>query len=208
MYGTTHTRVISHLRRCGIKTRDVYMSHLPYYLKSCPDLFDYDKMYDMHVNKRLSIGIIADIYDCDIKVILTRLRKLNIPLHTRKNTIYDPNSKHNYEPSLSQRIRSHTCCVLNPIVLKRDMYRCVVCGSDRRLEVHHDKMRLSEIIKTIIQKYPQYNVVDNIDELYSCILSDPLYNDLSGLFTVCSQCHHKIHRGVIKSISSEAILLE
>lgn len=204
-YGTTHRVVIYHLRRCGIETRDFQMAQLyaQNHFNVNPDLFNYDIMYDLHINQRLGAGVIADKYKCDIKIVLTCLRNLGIPIYNTNNVIPDPTLKHNYESSLSQRIRSHTNRVINPKVLERDGYRCRMCGRTDSLEVHHNMFHLDTIIDCVIQSYPQYNVVDNIDELFDIVTNSMLYNDISGIITVCSMCHHEIHRNDPVPISSE-----
>lgn len=212
MYNTTHRVVLEHLRRCGIKTRDLQMSQL--YCQGnyniSPDLFDYDKMYDMHINQRLSAAVIADIYKQDIKMIQTCLTNLGIPIYSTSNAHLLPittNTKHNFEASLTQKVRSHCVANLNPLVLKRDGYRCKMCGSTERLEVHHNQFKLNYIIDCIVWSYPQFNIVDNIDELYKLVITNPFYLDLYNMVTLCSTCHHKVHLNENNPISSEAQII-
>ncbi|HAW58937.1 MAG TPA: hypothetical protein DCX03_07995 [Bacteroidales bacterium] len=52
-------------------------------------------------------------------------------------------------------------------ILKRDHYKCKICGSDKKLSVHH--------------------IDGNNHE------SENPNNSISNLITLCSSCHHKLH---------------
>ena len=68
--------------------------------------------------------------------------------------------------SYQEQLRDHRWLVKRASVLKRDKYKCVLCGSTDNLQVHHTKY----IKGRNAWEYPNYRLV-----------------------TLCKDCHRKVH---------------
>lgn len=75
-------------------------------------------------------------------------------------------------------------------ILMRDGFRCVLCGSNKKLEVHH----LSETFKDILQKFLNGALIKDISEEEFNSLSDSVveYHKMVEGITVCIDCHRTI----------------
>lgn len=76
-------------------------------------------------------------------------------------------------------------------VIKRDGYECHLCGSNRRLHVHH--IRPYTVIRDfIIKMYPYLSTSNAEDkEILAQLIADEHY--LEDGITLCYDCHRKIH---------------
>ena len=200
LYNTSHTVVIRHLQRCGIntRTRQIAQRVINGNYNINPDILNYDVMFNLHIVKRLGVGVIADMYKCSITNVMTSLHNLSIPVFNSNTANLAPNTgyvtKHNFEPSLSQRMRYYCVKNLNPIALQRDNYTCRKCGSKENLQVHHAILSLNRIMYIIVDMHPELSIVDNIDELFNISINDPLFLDIDNLSTLCSKCHYEFHK--------------
>jgi len=88
--------------------------------------------------------------------------------------------------SIRLRVCNYACYLRwKSSVLERDNYKCVVCGSDKDLRVHHI-LKLYRIIY-------KYNPTLSLDKLKD-ILESPEFTDVSNGKTLCNSCHIKEHR--------------
>lgn len=198
MYGTSHHVVIGHLQHNGIETRTMQEAQRVlngnYFIH--PALMDKDNLINLHYNHHYSLGVIADIYRCDLQVVKTCFNNLGIKYYTQKNSLEAPPAiyvDHHFEASLTQKARSYCNQVINPVILYRDQYKCRLCGSNENLEVHHHILSLSQIVYICADMNMQYSISDNIEQLFEIVKHDALFNDLDNMVTLCSNCHHKIH---------------
>lgn len=199
MYNTNHNLVISHLQHNGIETRNLQEAQRTvngnYYMH--PDLKNPDALRNLHYNYHYSIGVIADMYRCDIRVIKTCFNNLGIQMYNSNTYASAPPAlykDHYFEQSLTQLARAFCKLYLNPFALQRDQYRCRVCGSTENLEVHHSIIPLNKIIYICADLNPQYSISEDITLLFEILKQDPLFLDMNNLSTLCSKCHHKVHK--------------
>ena len=79
-------------------------------------------------------------------------------------------------------------------ILTRDQFKCVECGHNKDLHVHHNDERYSDIIKKVMT-LDDYENLDNYDvkkRITDKILDYHLKNNVSGV-TLCKSCHNKLH---------------
>ena len=79
-------------------------------------------------------------------------------------------------------------------ILTRDQFKCVECGHNKDLHVHHNGERYSDIIKKVMT-IDDYENLDNYDvkkRITDKILDYHLKNNVSGV-TLCKSCHNKLH---------------
>ena len=79
-------------------------------------------------------------------------------------------------------------------ILTRDNFKCVECGKNKDLHVHHDKEKYCDIIKKVMtiddyEKIDSYEVKQRIKDK---ILHYHIENNVSGI-TLCKRCHNKVH---------------
>lgn len=199
MYGTADNAVKRHLLRNGIelRSRSTAQRVLNYNFFIHPDLSNKDILIDLHHGYHYSIGVIADMYRCDIGVVKGIFNRLAIPIYSQRTKDQAPPATHfdhQFETSLLTRARSYCMLYFNPVVLERDKYSCRLCGSNTNLEVHHDIFTLATIVYTCADMYSMYSIADNISELFEILKTFPWFTDLDNLVTLCSGCHHKVHQ--------------
>ena len=91
------------------------------------------------------------------------------------------------------RIRTYFHVNQVPVVVKRDGKKCTLCGSKKRLNVHHIRP-FKEIFHEILSEHKDLDVDKNKEELYDIMVHDGRMNDLDNLITYCRECHlFKIH---------------
>lgn len=92
------------------------------------------------------------------------------------------------------RLREAFGVQLVPKVLKRDRYRCQICGKSNNLHVHHIKP-FKDILQEILMENPNYSLPKDINTLYEIAVKDPRFLDLDNLVTYCRNCHlYKVHK--------------
>lgn len=79
-------------------------------------------------------------------------------------------------------------------ILKRDKFTCTSCGNEKKLNIHHNKITLSEIVdrltKNIMIKELSF---DDKKKLVEKIVDYHIKKKIPGI-TLCKKCHIKIHR--------------
>ena len=198
---SNHNSVILHLRKCGIPIRTATECQYNYRGKEVPKEFSsYDTMYDLYITQRKTRKEIAQMFDTTPSSIKIVLKKLNIPIRnnseSKRGLFIGPNAG-NWRGGLtplSIRIREVFQLHLIPIILKRDNYTCQICGSKKKLHVHHIK-HFKDILEEIMSEHPDMNPTDNQEELYQIAIKDSRFLDLDNLITYCSYCHYNIAHG-------------
>jgi hypothetical protein len=76
-------------------------------------------------------------------------------------------------------------------ILVRDGFKCVKCKSTKKLEVHHDKETMSEILSEFVDKECEYTF-DEKRYIMNKVIDYHVSNDISGE-TLCLKCHSKLH---------------
>lgn len=77
-----------------------------------------------------------------------------------------------------------------PILIEQG-FTCQDCNSTKKLEVHHDKETMSEIIKKFVNKEDEYTF-DEKREIMNKVIDYHKENQVSGK-TLCNECHKKLH---------------
>lgn len=74
------------------------------------------------------------------------------------------------------------------MIYERDGFKCIYCGSKKKIEAHHIKP-----VKNIIDEYIEN--FNNNDDLYRFLISLPIIadSDLTNGITLCRECHKKEH---------------
>ena len=198
--GITHRTVLNHLNKCNIKRRTLSESQWNYNGKTIhPDLLNYDILYDLYINQRMSKKDLGLKYECSPRVIDNFLKKYNIPIRgdsEAKIGLMSGNKHPNWQGGICEldlRLRTYTKVNLNKKVLKRDYYKCQLCGSKKILHIHHIKP-FNEVVSEICNEHKNLDVVKDINKLYDIIINDGRFTDLNNLITYCKNCHfYKIH---------------
>jgi hypothetical protein len=77
-------------------------------------------------------------------------------------------------------------------ILVRDGFKCVECGNNENLHIHHNKETMSEIVrKHVVDK----GIVMNFElkkSIAEKIVDYHIKNKVSGI-TLCDKCHNKLH---------------
>lgn len=79
-------------------------------------------------------------------------------------------------------------------ILTRDGFKCVECGNNKDLHVHHNNEKYSDIIKKVmtIEDYENLDSYDVKKRITDKILEYHIKNKVSGI-TLCKECHNKVH---------------
>jgi len=76
-------------------------------------------------------------------------------------------------------------------ILCRDGFKCIKCGSSSKLEVHHNKETMSEILKHYVEKDCEY-IFDEKIEIMNKVIDYHISNEVEGE-TLCRKCHTELH---------------
>lgn len=193
--GVTHSTILTHLKHCGIQTRNYSEAQWAYRGKEKhEDLKNRDIVYDLYINQKLSKKDLAVKYECTPDAIDYVLKEFNIPIRGNSEAKYGisvgdkhPNWKGGIT-SLYARVREYNQVRLNPKILERDNNTCKYCGSNENLCVHH-KIPFLHIIKEILNENSHLDPKTDVNKLYDIITNDSRINDLDNLETCCKECH-------------------
>jgi len=201
MVGFTSATVLKHIKCSGvIKTRSLSESQFSHNKKEYPsDLDDFEKLYDMYVTNKMSKKDIGVQYDVAPSVVDNRLKKFGIKVRgnseARKGRFIGENHPNwkGGRTGLYMRLREYFRVNQIPEILKRDNYKCQLCGSKKKLQVHHI-ISFKELFEEILNEHPELNIIKNEQELYDIMRNDSRLNDLENLITYCKECHlFKVH---------------
>lgn len=196
--GKTFTSVLNHLRHCNIPIRNYTECQFVANNKELPkDLYSYEYMYNLYITQRKNKIEIGKLFNVDPSTVNAALRKLKIPIRGNSEAKIGINTgaqHHNWKggiTALHLRLREAFYVQLTPIVLKRDNYTCQLCGSKKKLNVHHI-VHFKTILEAIIAENPELSPIDNINELYEIAVKDKRFLDINNLITYCQYCHYNI----------------
>lgn len=199
--GWSHHTVLNHLKYNNINRRTLSDSQYTYNGKEKPkDFLNYDKMYDLYINQQLSKKEIALIYNTDGGTIDRILKSFNIPIRGCSEAQKGKrvgSMHHNWKggrTTVYARLREYFYINQVPTILKRDNYKCQLCGKSHPLQVHHIKP-FKDIFDRILKEHPELDVIKDSEEIYKIATKDTELNDLDNLITYCQPCHlYKIHK--------------
>lgn len=81
--------------------------------------------------------------------------------------------------------------------LEKAGFKCSTCGKNKRLEVHHDKETMKEIITKFMKKHDYETKHDSHPELTKLIAVEVvdyhINENISGV-VLCNECHHDVHK--------------
>lgn len=197
----SHKTVYNHLIKNGIKVRNSSEAQWVSKGKVIPSEFnDYNTMYNLYITQSLSKKQLGRIFNCDPCVIDRVLRNHNIPIRNNSESkigINTGENHHNWKggiTALHMRLREAFEVQLVPKVLKRDNYRCQICGKSNNLHVHHIRT-FKDILQDILIENSSYTLPKDINTLYEIAVTDPRFLDLDNLVTYCRDCHlYKVHK--------------
>ena len=201
-FNVSHRTIILHLNKLGIKRRTLHESQYNYRGKDIPKEFsNYDIMYDLYITQHKTREQLGKDFNCAPHVILRVLKELGIPIrnkNTAKIGAQKGEAHHNWKggiTTLNQLCREYFTVNLTPLVLKRDNYKCQLCGSKKDLHVHHIK-HFKDIMNELITEHPELTIQDNKQQLYDLVINDERFLDTNNLITYCKHCHQTIIHGI------------
>jgi hypothetical protein len=77
-------------------------------------------------------------------------------------------------------------------ILVKDGFKCVECGSNKKLHIHHDKEMLCEIIKKYVGDEIDVSNFNTKRKIANEVINYHINNKVSGI-TLCSKCHESKH---------------
>lgn len=198
-FNMTHRTILNHLEHCGLNRRTLSQSQWTYKQKATPIEFEsYEAMYDLYIVQKLSKKDLGERFNCDPCVVDRVLQELNIPIRNNseskvglKTGEEHPNWQGGITP-LHLRLREYFKVNQAPEVLKRDEYKCQICGKTGTLHVHHIKP-FAQILKRIVLEHPELDVEKDVNELYDIAIHDVEFCDMNNLISYCKECHYKAH---------------
>lgn len=199
--GFTSVTVLKHINKSGVaKSRTLSESQFAYNKKEFPiDLDDPEKLYDLYVTNRMSKKDIGIQYNVAPGVVDNRLKKLGIKVRGNSEArkgIYIGEKHPNWKggrTGLYMRLREYFWVNQIQDILKRDHYKCQLCGSKKKLQVHHI-VPFKNIFDDILNEHSELDIINNEHELYDIMRNDPRLNNMDNLITYCKECHlFKVH---------------
>lgn len=197
--GVTHKTVQKHLKHCGITLRGNSESHFIKNGKDFPkELADFETVYDLYVVRKTSKKDMAEMFRVSPNVIDRVLREFKIRKRDSSECKIgiSAGAKHpNWKggrTALYARLREYFSTNQVKQVLKRDGYKCQLCGSKHKLQVHHIKP-FKKIFEEILAENTGLDVQKDKENLYILMVNDERMNDIGNLITYCKDCHYKTH---------------
>ena len=193
--------VKNHLKHCGVDLRSISDSLFLYNGKEFPtELANYEDLYDMYVVQKLSKKNIAETLNVAPSVVDRCLKSYGIHIRNSSEAKFGlmvgekhPNWKGG-RTELYSRLREYFKVRQVQEVLKRDGYRCQLCGSKKKLQVHHIK-HFKDIFEEILSEHKELDLVNDSNKLYDIITKDNRFTNFDNLITYCKDCHlYKIHK--------------
>ena len=198
--GLSRCGVKNHLKRNDITIRNSSEAFFAKNGKEFPnELKNYEDLYDLYVVQRLSKKEIGKMFNIAPHVVDRVLKHFNIHVRDCSESKFGlcagekhPNWKGGVT-GLYGLLRVYFKIRQNKFVLKRDGNKCKLCGSKKKLQVHHIR-HFSDIFKEILSEHTDLSVAENKEELYNIMINDERFNDLDNLTTYCKECHlFKVH---------------
>jgi len=76
----------------------------------------------------------------------------------------------------------------------RDSFGCIACGSNYKIEVHHNKKEFSILLTEFLQEYNQFSPYEDKDTLIRLAMKWQPFWDAEGE-TLCNKCHKLTFKG-------------
>ena len=198
-YNVTHRTILLHLKKMGIKRRNLSESQFNYRKKEIPkEFFNYDIMYDLYITKHNTKEQLGEMFNCAPHVIDRVLKSHNIKVRGASDAkigVQRGNLHHNWKggvSSLYELCREYSQTNINPKIKERDNYECRLCHSKLNLHVHHI-YPFSKILSDIIDENKELDKDKDKYELYEIIINDDRFTNENNMITYCKDCHFKIH---------------
>ena len=77
-------------------------------------------------------------------------------------------------------------------ILIRDGFKCVKCGDNKNLHIHHNKETMSDVIRLLIVDDMEPKTFEEKEMIADAVVDYHIKNKVSGI-TLCGECHNKIH---------------
>lgn len=198
--GLSRCGVKNHLKHCGVELRNISEGLFSYNGKKLPkELTEYETLYEMYVDQKMSKKDIAETFNVAPSVVNRFLNIHNIHIRDSSEAKFGLMVGENHpnwrggRTSLYLRLREYFKVHQTQEVLKRDGYKCQMCGSEHKLHVHHIK-HLKNIFEEILLEHQELDLKNDENELYKIIINDERFNNLNNLITYCKDCHlYKVH---------------
>ena len=198
--GWSSVTILNHLHKTNKESRSLSESQFVYNKKEYPaDLDNFEKLYDMYISNHMSKKDIGIQYNVAPSVVDNRLKKLGIKVRGNSEArkgLYVGEKHPNWKggrTGLYMRMREYFAVNQIKDVLKRDHYTCQLCGSKKKLQVHHI-ISFKHIFEEILNEHPDLDIIKNEHELYDVMRNDHRLNDMNNLITYCKDCHlFKVH---------------
>lgn len=199
-YQTDHNTILRIVERNGYPTRSMQEAQLLTSNDNIDDLFyDNQELSRLHWQENKSCKEIGAMIGVDGGTIRRQMQKMGLKTRnvseSKKGQMVGelhPNWKGGIT-KLTALLREYFGVNIAPKVSRRDNYTCQMCGDTHTiLNVHHI-VPFKTIVDQIILEHPEYNVVDNKQELYEIITHDERFLDEDNLITYCKKCHQKLH---------------
>lgn len=198
--GLSRCGVKNHLKHCGVELRNISEGLFSYNGKKFPkELTEYETLYEMYVDQKMSKKDIAETFNVAPSVVNRCLNIYGIHIRDSSEAKFGlmvgedhPNWKGG-RTSLYLRLREYFKVHQTQEVIKRDGYKCQMCGSEHKLHVHHIK-HFKNIFEEILLEHQELDLKNDENELYGIMVNDERFNDLNNLITYCKECHlFKVH---------------
>ena len=77
--------------------------------------------------------------------------------------------------------------------LKRDWFKCQICDSKEKLEVHHKKS-FRKLVEEFLKEYNQFSPIEDRETLTRLTIKWQPFWDINNGITYCEKCHKSLRR--------------
>lgn len=130
----------------------------------------------------------------------SHLKGIKIPKEVidRRNETTRANREKSWKGNLSRFkviVRSLLFRTWSKPIFERDNFRCMQCGSENNLSIHHI-VSFNKLLKEVFEQYPYLDIRSYDDKciLHKACLEYPPLSDTDNGITLCVSCHRGYHR--------------